>query len=269
MRHDLGLSVRVLARPFSAVIRRKCRQYRQRQTPFLLRHLRSNHKIFWQKFNSHDSTLPPPLQTHSAWAAFHEKLCAPPTVSLQLDPHATAPQHSLPVQDLEAPITQREVERTLAKLPNGRATGQAGWPAELLRYAAYYTEAEAGHRFKVWMLAPLLTNFLNACFRHGQLPACISSAIVTPVHKKACRLDPSNYRPIAVGEPLYRLYTTILNDRLVAWSKEHKLRSPAQAGFRPKQSAIHHLLALRHFIDRAILHPRPPVHLLCGPPEGL
>ena len=37
-------SVRVLARRFSTTIRRKCRQYRQRQTLPLLRHRRSNHK---------------------------------------------------------------------------------------------------------------------------------------------------------------------------------------------------------------------------------
>ena len=257
MRHD-PQSVKVLAHRFSAVIRRKCRQYRQRQTPALLRHLRSNHKIFWQKFNSHDSALPAALQTQSAWTFFHEKLCAPPAVRVQPSAsQAAAPQWPPPVEDLEAPISQSEVEKALAKLSNGKATGKADWPAELLRYAAYYVEPEDGRRFKVWMLAPLLTSFLNACFRRGQLPACISSALVTPVHKKGCRLDPSNYRPIEVGEPLYRLYTIILNARLVAWSEEHKLRSPAQAGFRPRQSAIHHLFALRHFIDRAVLRQRP------------
>ena len=36
-----------------------------------------------------------------------------------------------------------------------------------------------------------------------------------------------------VGESLYRLYTIILNARLLSWTKEHGLRSPAQAGFRP------------------------------------
>ena len=230
VRHDPE-NVRILARRFSSVIRRKCRQYRQRQTPALLRHLRSNHKIFWQKLNSHDSTLPPALQHHSAWASFHERLWAPPAAPLQPDPCATPPQCSPPVQDLEGPITHVEVQRTLAKLPNGRADGQAGWPAELLRYAAYYVEGEDGSKFKVWMLASLLTSFLNACCRRGQLPACISSAMVTPVHKKGCALDPSNYRPIAVGEPLYRLYTTILNSRLVAWSEKHQLRSPAQRAF--------------------------------------
>ena len=51
--------------------------------------------------------------------------------------------------------------------------------------------------------------------------------------------------------------TIILNDRLVTWFEEHGLRSPVQAGFRPRQSPIHHLFALRHFTDRATLQQRP------------
>ena len=60
-----------------------------------------------------------------------------------------------------------------------------------------------------------------------------------------------------MGEPLHRLYIIILNARLLSWTEEHGLRSPAQAGFRPGKSTIHHLFALRHFIDHARLVHRP------------
>lgn len=256
MRHDPE-TVRVLARRFQTVIRRKCRQYRQQQTPALLRNLRSNRKEFWRKLNSHDGALPASLTKHSAWTAFHSNLCAPPATRLQPAAcSASSAPSSPPVDALEANISQVEVERALSRLSNGKAGAQAGWPAELLRYAAYHVDLD-GRRVKVWMLAPLLASLLNACFVKGKLPACISSGLVTPIHKKGCTLDPANYRPIAVGEPLYRLYTIILNARLVAWSEEHGLRSPVQAGFRPRQSAIDHLFALRHFIDKAILLRRP------------
>ena len=71
--------------------------------------------------------------------------------------------------------------------------------------------------------------------------------------------DPQVILPIIGLLPLYRQYTILLNDRLVAWSEEHGLRSPIRAGFRPRQSPIriHHLFALRHFIGRAILQQRP------------
>ena len=81
---------------------------------------------------------------------------------------------------------------------------------------------------------------MDAFFQSGAIPAGVTSAVITPIHKKGNDLDPANYRPIAVGEPLYRLYTIILNKRLVDWSEEHGVRSPAQAGFRPKLSTAHH-----------------------------
>ena len=54
-----------------------------------------------------------------------------------------------------------------------------------------------------------------------------------------------------------RLYVIILNKRLVSWSEQHGLRSPSQAGFRLRKSAIHHLFALRHFIDSPRMSKRP------------
>ena len=57
VRHDPE-AVRVQARRLSFTIRRRCRQYRQRQTPVLLRHLRSNHKCFWQRLNAQHAGLP-------------------------------------------------------------------------------------------------------------------------------------------------------------------------------------------------------------------
>ena len=140
---------------------------------------------------------------------------------------------------------QQEVELALPILANGKASGSTGRRAELLRHAAEYIIMDNGSRQKVWILKPLLSRLLNHCFRSVFLPPCMVSALVTPIHKKGCTLDTVNYWPTAVGEPLYRLYTIILNKRLVDWSEEHKLRSPTQAGFRPRQSPIHHLFARR------------------------
>ncbi len=71
--------------------------------------------------------------------------------------------------DLDEVISQAEGQRALPKLSNGKATGRAGWPAELRRYAASYPEDGK----KVWILAPLLCQLLNTLFFTGSVPACI------------------------------------------------------------------------------------------------
>ena len=159
----------------------------------------------------------------------------------------------------DAAITQAEVEKALPRLSSGKAAGNAGWPAELLWHALYHIQLEDGRSVKVWMLANILAAFLNACFIHNRLPACGGSALGPPCCKKEVMADIPNCSLIAVGEPLHRLYTIILNARLVAWSGKHGLRSPVQAVFRPRHSpmASHHLFALQHFVNRASLWRRP------------
>ena len=98
---------------------------------------------------------------------------------------------------------------------------------------------------------------LNAYFESGAVPACVTSTLVNPVHKKGNDLDTAIYRPIAVGEPLYRLYTTILYKRIVDCSEQHDICSPVPEGFRPNLSTVHHIFALRHMIDRALLRHDP------------
>ena len=61
---------------------------------------------------------------------------------------------------------------------------------------------------------PLLTCFLDHCFHAGALTPCISLEHVRAIHTKDCTLDAAVYWPIAVAEPLYRVYTPIFDRRL-------------------------------------------------------
>ena len=72
-------------------------------------------------------------------------LCAPPVTPIQPDP--PQPTRAAPFVDgLEAAITQAEVEKALPKVSNGKAMGRAGWPAELLRHAAYHVTLDNGRK---------------------------------------------------------------------------------------------------------------------------
>ncbi len=90
---------------------------------------------------------------------------------------------------------------------------------------------------------------------------------IFPARQPACRSDidkmNGSYTYIYIqcevyesSSSLYAAYLLSLNARLVDWSEKHGLRSPSQAGFRPGRSTVHHLFALRHFIDHAKLAKR-------------
>jgi hypothetical protein len=109
------------------------------------------------------------------------------------------------------------------------------------------------------ILAPVLVDVLNSAFVAGHVPAAVNGSLITPVHKKGSKVDTANYRPIAVTEPIMRLYAGILNARLLKYTEDANLRAPTQAGFRPKLSTIHQLFTLQHFIDQQH-HARQPLY---------
>jgi len=83
------------------------------------------------------------------------------------------------------------------------------------------------------LLAPCLLVLFNAAFSTGQVPKSWKTSLVTPVFKHGDATDTANYRPISVGEPISRLYASIMVQRLVKYTEQQQLRSPTQTGYRP------------------------------------
>ena len=65
---------------------------------------------------------------------------------------------------------------------------------------------------------------------------------------------------IAGGEPISRLYASILAQRLVQYTEDNHLHSPTQAGYRPELGTLHQGFALQHVIDKH-RHAKQPLYL--------
>ena len=241
---------KVLERRYHSVVRTKRRAHRQRMLEATLQEQRGNPRGFWQKLRCDHQPLPAPLCRVQEWDAFLRKVAdCHSGFSGPLPPASHPNQVHGEASRLNSPITTEEVLVGLHKLHNGRAVGLHGYPAELLRAAQ--PVAVPGQPPEPHVLAPLLTQVLNAAFDAGHLPRTVNHSLVTPVFKRGDVGDTANYRPISVTEPLSRLYATILNDRLVSFTEECNLRAPTQAGFRPGLSTAHQIFTLQHFADNA------------------
>lgn len=239
-----------LERRYHSLVRSKRRAHRQRELQALLVDQRGDPRRFWKRLRGVRRDLPLQLLPVQCWDSYLRRVG-----NLGLPDGCALPAEAFPQQDvvaaaaLNAPITLEEVLGGLKRLNNGRAAGKLGLPAELLRYAQATSSRDVPR--PPHLLAPVLLDVLNAAFRSGAVPAGFNTGLVTPVYKRGDACDTGNYRPIAVTEPIMRLYAGLLNQRLVRFTEEQQLRSASQAGFRPGLSTLHQLFTLQHFIDRA------------------
>ncbi|KAK9836090.1 hypothetical protein WJX81_000576 [Elliptochloris bilobata] len=251
---------RALLREYFSVTRRKRRAWALSYALALLRELRADPRALYKRAKPAVPRLPVALQATGVWEAFVRELAQrpdPPGVGLPPAPPAqpTAAQAG-PAAELNAAFSAAEVRTGLQLLRNGRSAGSSGLAAEFLRYAygkPSSPDTPAPHR-----LQPALAELYNSWFQAGAVPDAANVSLVTPIYKRGDAAEPSNYRPIAVGEPVTRLYAALLNVRLVAYTERAGLRAPSQAGFRPRLSTQHQLFCLQHLVDRAT-HLRQPL----------
>ena len=241
---------RHLGNRYHSLVRRKARAYRQAKLRSLLDSKCLQQRSFWRMLRRPDSRLPDSLQNVQAWQGYmqHTARAELPALSGALPGVAYPAQQQSQAAGLNGPITLEEVRAALPGLHNGRALGSLGLPAELLRYAQQRPQPRQPQPQHV--LAPALERVLYHMFSTGHVPPAINVGLVTPVYKRGDKQLPASYRPITVMEPLLRLYSSILNQRLVQYTEEHSLRAASQAGFRPGLSVQHQLFALQHLSER-------------------
>ncbi|VDI14278.1 Hypothetical predicted protein [Mytilus galloprovincialis] len=87
-------------------------------------------------------------------------------------------------------------------------------------------------------IIPHLCTIFNAVLISGYFPSSWSDAILVPIFKSGDANDAANYRGISLVSNLGKLFTTILNKRLLNWATVNDILSDAQFGFRNGYSTV-------------------------------
>ena len=225
------------------------RRHRQQQQSGLVQMARNKHDLrpFWRAFRARkraSRVSPEAMADHMQrllgsmpdWGAEQPDTEGARAAQLASSPAADG-------ADLNQPFTAAEVEGGIRALRLGACT------LGLLTVQAL--------RMAGPLLAPCLAALLNLCAEAGTLPVSWAMSAVTPIHKGGNELDPNNYRGIAVGTAIAKLYATLLNQRLTAWLECHQLRARGQGGYRADHRTQDHLLLLRTLIEDHRQHSEP------------
>ena len=140
------------------------------------------------------------------------------------------------VSFLDKAITEKEIERAIKSLKNGKSSAQDNILNEMLKSGRV-------------QLVPVFLHFFNTILKLEQVPKSWNEGWITPIFKSGLKSDPKNYRPITVTSCLGKLFTKILNTRLTNFLQNHNIISEFQIGFKENCRTSDHILVLKTIID--------------------
>lgn len=220
------------------------RQYHRQQQNELLDFQTSNPFKFWQRIRN----LGPrkaqniPLETTdndgniltdtntvlSKWRTDFMTLYNPQT-------HNELPQGNTTqgvfTRNMDEPFSLNEVQKVLLKAKIRKAEGPDGIPYEVLKNQASIT---------------VLTSLFNKCYLSGRVPSLWTTSYIKPIPKntQSDQRNPTNYRGISLLCCIGKLYSSLINKRLLDYLERHNMLVDEQNGFRPKRACIDHIHSL-------------------------
>ena len=140
---------------------------------------------------------------------------------------------------LDSPISEEELRKGVLFLKSNKSPGLDGLIAEIFKCS-----------FEC--MSPLLLRLLNAIFLNGIYPASWSEGVIIPIHKNGSLDETNNYRGITLINTLSKIYSHILNNRLLKWASEKGKISDCQFGFQTNKSTVDCIFVFHAIISKIL-----------------
>ena len=140
---------------------------------------------------------------------------------------------------LNEPISTDEVSLAIKSLKNGKAVGYDRILNEQIKAAV-----------SLQRIVNIISRLFNSCLDLGVYPW--NTTILNPLYKNGYIHNPDNYRAIAIGSSLGKLFGTILLQRLVNFRAEHCPDTNNQLGFCKSAQTSDHIFTIKTCIDKYV-----------------
>eukprot|EP00731_Ephydatia_muelleri_P013732 Em0007g1042a len=138
----------------------------------------------------------------------------------------SSPKKSTQSDVMDTVIPNEEVKRILQAMDMGSAPGP-----DRIHYRTW-KYLDPNH--------DIITGILNTCRVNGKIPPAWKSSSTILIHKGDDSLVLDNWRPIALQNTLYKIYTAIIARRISGWAVDMGIMSPSQKGFLPLEGCLEH-----------------------------
>ena len=136
---------------------------------------------------------------------------------------------------LNNPITSSDLSKATKNLKKGKSCSSDSISNEMLQN-----------------LTPLCTKIVLKSFNHSLISGLYPwhTSIITPIYKSGNPFSPDNYRAIAVGSCMGKLFSSILLDRLLHFKNLYCPDPKEQLGFTKGAQTNDHVFTLKTIIDK-------------------
>ena len=179
-----------------------------------------------EKVDPCDTIPPQDWETHfqnllNSTATNNSRISAP---TVNLSPH------------MDRKIKMKELDYVIAKSRYGKARGPDGTIAEYIKFAPENVKKA-------------LLYIMNAIFNSAIYPTSWSINFLRAIYKSGPTDDPGNYRGLAIGSAIAKLYSSILLNRLESFVTDNNILSMFQIGFRKLFRTADHIYVLKTIIN--------------------
>ena len=133
-------------------------------------------------------------------------------------------------------LSWSEFNSHISKLKLNKASGDDQLKAEAIIYADKVTKGN-------------IKAIMEKCLNGQSIPENWRDSIIWPIHKKGSKTNAENYRGIAIGNAIYKLYANIVNSRLENFIESQNILPDTQNGFRKLRSTTDNIYILNHIIN--------------------
>jgi hypothetical protein len=120
-------------------------------------------------------------------------------------------------------FTRTTYDKCIKRLTKGKAPGPDNIPNDIIK-----TLPPQCH--------DLIFLFFQHCYKQREIPTQWKHSKTILLHKKEDPTQLANYRPIALANTIYKLYTSTLTTLLTSYGEQHILLHFSQEGFRPQRN---------------------------------
>ena len=142
-------------------------------------------------------------------------------------------------EELDNEITVEEILKAICNLKSNKSCSEDGIINEI------FTKGKA-------ILIPCLRKLFNSLFMSGYFPEMWTKACIVPIFKKGDANNANNYKGISLVSCFGKLFTGVLNNRILKWEKQYNVLTDAQFGFRNGLSTVDDIFVLQTLINKTL-----------------